>query len=204
MLALVRRRMSSTHIGARITKAAWGSMRQALTNKTGWNMARFEAWAARHVAEGTFKVATDTTTVSTAWQREEAAMIGAGGATTAMGKAIRSVRAAVMRRAKNGHVSAAMLSAMGENLKRRTQKEVDAAMVILAAQQEVTIEAKVQPVHGGAPWAQAAMDWAVDAGWMSHSEAQETMRKAAPAITTPTAQVPTVIELGSGWGGATE
>ena len=91
-------------------------------------------------------------------------------------------RAAVAQRAINGHVSSAMLTAMGENLKRRTQKEVDAAMVILAARQEVTVEAKVQPVHGGAPWTQAAMAWAVDAGWMSHSEAQETIRKAEPAI----------------------
>ena len=95
-----------------------------------------------------------------------------------------------------------LVTAMGENLKKRTQKEVDAAMVILAARQEVTVEAKVtqkvQPVHGGPPWAQAAMAWAVNAGWMSHSEAQETTRKAEPAIITPTEQVPTVIELGAG------
>ena len=203
MLVLVKKRVGSTS-GTRITKADWASTRRAATNKTGWNMARFEAWAAKQITEGAFTVAAGTTTVSTAEQREEAALIGAGGAAAAMGRAIRSVRAAATRLTEDGHVSAAMVTAMEKNLKRSTQKEVGAAMVILAAGGELTIKAKVQQVNGEAPWAQAAMDWATSAGWMNRTKAQETLRRAAPAIVTPTLPQTTVIELGSGWGGATE
>ena len=42
MLVLVKKRVGSTS-GTRITKADWASTRRAATNKTGWNMARFEA-----------------------------------------------------------------------------------------------------------------------------------------------------------------
>ena len=152
MLALVKKRVGSTS-GTRITKADWASTRRAATNKRGWNMARSEAWAAKQITEGTLTVAAGTTTVSTAEQREEAALIGAGGAAAAMGRAIRSVRATARRLTEGGHVSAAMVTAMEKNLKRSTQKEVGAAMVILAAGGELTIEAKVQQVNGEAPWA---------------------------------------------------
>ena len=46
-------------------------MRRSLTNKTGWNTARFEAWAASHVTAGPFTVAAETTTISIDQQRHE-------------------------------------------------------------------------------------------------------------------------------------
>ena len=101
MLALVKKRIGNIGKGTRITKADWASTRRAVTNKTGWTTAMFETWAAKRITDGTFTVAAGTTTVSTAEQREEAAMIGEGGTTADMGRAIRSVRAAVRRLAED-------------------------------------------------------------------------------------------------------
>ena len=205
MLALVKKRAGDCRKGVRITKDVWAGTRRAATNKTGWNMARFEAWAARQVAAGEFTVAATTTTVSTPLQREVAMLLGEGGPKAEMGRAIRSVREAVARCTTNGHVSAALMTTMGENLKRRTQREVEAALLILAAQKEVTVEAKVRGVGGSRrDWANETMQWAVTQGWLGPQEANDLMSSAAEAIRVPTGIMPTVIELGSGWNGATE
>ena len=205
MLKLVQKHIGSTAHGVRITKPTWARMRRSLTNKTGWNTARFEAWAASHVTAGTFTVAAETTTISTDQQRHEATMIAAGGASTAMGKAMRSVRNTALKRAEGGRVSAALLSSMGDNLKRESQREIDAAAVILAARGEIVIEARVRtPGSAETTWAATAMQWAVEAGWMGQEEANDTLLKAKRSIHTNEEPMPTIIELGSGWNGATE
>ena len=205
MLTLVQKHIGSTSRGVRITKPKWTRLRRLMTNKTGWNTARFEAWAASHVTAGTFAITADTATISTEQQRHEAAMIAAGGVTATMGKAIRSVRNTVLKRAEHGRVSAALLLSMGENLKRESQKEIDAAAVVLAARGEIVIEARVQTMRNeGTTWADAAIQWAVAAGWMGQKEAADILIKAKKAIHTAGEQVPTIIELGSGWNGATE
>ena len=205
MLKLVQKHIGSTAHGVRITKPTWARMRRSLTNKTGWNTARFEAWAASHVTAGTFTVAAETTTISTDQQRHEATMIAAGGASTAVGTAMRSVRNTALKRAEGGRVSAALLSSMGDNLKRESQREIDAAAVILAARGEIVIEARVRtPGSAETTWAATAMQWAVEAGWMGQEEANDTLLKAKRSIHTNEEPMPTIIELGSGWNGATE
>ena len=167
MLTLVKKRIGSTARGVRITKEAWARMRRSLTNKTGWNTVRFEAWAASHVAAGTFTVAAETTTISTDQQRQESTMLAACGSFTTMSKAMRNVRNAALKRAEGGRVSATLVLSMGENLNRESQREreIDAAAVILAAQGEIVIEARVRTLSGAdTTWAKAAMQWAVAAG----------------------------------------
>ena len=59
-------------------------------------------------------------------------------------------------------LTAALLLSMGENLKRASQKEIDAAVVILAAQGELRVEVRAQvPGSTTTTWAQAAMQWAI-------------------------------------------
>ena len=76
-----------------------------------------------------------------------------------------------------------MLLSMGENLKCESQREIDAAAVILAAQGEIVIEARVRTPSGAdTTWAQAAMQWAVAAGWMGQEEANDILLKTSRSI----------------------
>ena len=102
---------------------------------------------------------------------------------------------------------------MVENLRSRSGltptacvAAVRAAIVILAAKGEVRVKARVES-SGGAPnetWVREALQWASQQGWMTKEEAAATEHRANQKITDMQEFVPTLLELGTGYEGATE
>lgn len=174
------------------------------TNKTGWNTKRYDAWMARLIDDGTITVATSHP-LGTAEARRSANLKHEGGPVAARETMLTSVRDWIQGRISTGTVTAAHVRAMGQQLKRGSVQGVDAALVIVAAEGEITIENKVRG-DGGATrdWAQDAVKWARRQRWLTAAQAQTTLASARQHIVDVELHAAVCVELGSGWGGATE
>ena len=205
--------------GQHISAAAIKKVRRKYTNKTDWDVSRFDEWLVEIQQEGTIKMGENDYRT-----RDENAR------KLVKARALRMIHSHIYDRertltsvrkwmAKRGMwclpqsgqgegrnlATAAMVHTMEMNLKRKSTNEVGAALHILAAKGEIIVEdAKRGNGKGKRDWVQETMDWAKEENWLeSEEEKEEYIKKAKKALITLDEFKKTCIELGSGWGGAT-
>lgn len=194
-----------THKGQHISEDAIARVRRRVTNKSDWNTSRFDEWLVRMWTTGVVQLRKKDPRVRTEHERAEIVAKTKKGPEMESARATASIRRWVQRRGKGTLVTASMVKTMGMNLKRRSTKEVDAALVMLAAQGEITVENRKQGVgRSNRNWVRESLQWAEEQKWVTSAEARELEEKAAPNVTEHADAETVCIELGSGWGGATE
>jgi hypothetical protein len=179
-----------------IKKEAMAAFRRSATTRTGWSMKRLDAWLAGLAKTGRLR----TPITATAERREamlEGAMDGSEAEQAAM---MRRVRKHV-RDNTEGWVSAAQVNTMKANLRGLTRSKmgVEAALAALEQAGEIAIEDRIRGKGGASrtEWREEARQWARARGW--------TLEEAAPPKQAPFAPKESiVVELGTGWEGATE
>ena len=196
-------RVLQTHMHSRtkhVGKEELKRFTRNATNKTGWTKARLETWLARLVNQK--KLA--TLTLDPPHLREHAIAVTEG--TTAQRTQARMERGVAkwVRNNTKGKVTATHLARMKASLRvdGGSRKGVEAAVLMAEARGELSLEDRVKAQKGlpRPAWRQEAMKWAEEAGWNlpTHPTLETAPQK------TPMPAATTVIELGSGWEGATE
>jgi hypothetical protein len=181
-----------------IGKAALARFRHNACNKTGWDLARLDAWIAHLVSEKQVS----TPALATPQQRAAAGTRAHGtSAEQQQAKVERGVRKWVAKNTR-GHLSAAQMTLVKERLRGGCGSRKGVEMVVLTMEhhQDVTIEDRIQ-ARGGHPrvaWRKEAVAWAREQGWV----VPETLTL-TPQI-APIRSEEVAIEMGSGWEGATE
>lgn len=180
-----------------VTKARMATFRAGATNKTGWSTKRLDAWLAKLAEQK--KIRTPTFRLQA--QRDGARAKGEGPPREReQGQLREKVRAWVADRTE-GHVTAAHLCQMKENLKRGVSATgVEAMVVEMEDNGEITLEDRVRG-KGGRPrprWREEARGWARERGWKQ----TPTLPTTGPSRGPPKEQV--AVEFGTGWEGATE
>ena len=184
----------------RVGKVELAKFTRNATNKTGWTKARLETWLAHLAAQHKIK----TLTLEPPHLRAHAKAVTEG--TTAQRTQARIERGVAkwVRRNTKGQVTATHLATMKATLRvdGGSRKGVEAAVLMAEARGELSLEDRVRAQRGKPRpnWRQEAMEWATEAGWdlPTHPTLNTTPQK------TPMPAMTTVIELGSGWEGATE
>ena len=172
--------------------------------------ADFWRWMQRLVADGTIAVAQlkgkpAKKLGSAARQRETAAT----GTAKAHLTARRLVEEWVEREARVHAttlpmIKPAMVETMSDVLKRPehgiTRQAIQYALIEMAAQGKI----RVEHVMGGVTWTHDIAQWAVRNEWVPAATAESVREKAGKRVTYIDPDTLTLIELGSGWEGATE
>ena len=172
----------------------------------GWNAASYDDWLARKVEAGEIKVAQAHPQHSDIG-KEEAELKAQGGGKKHRASRQHSVRRWLARRGNPQQVTSAMVRTMEQDLSRpQGIVEIHAALLLCAVAGEVTVEDMRQGDGGSAPpdIVGDAVAWMVQKQWISQEEAQQ-VEAAGRTVYTQRAQQQTVLlELGSGWEGATQ
>ena len=205
MMKLRREAKGRPHRGQFVSDEAITKVRRRVTNKSNWNTAKFDAWLVRQWEEGAIKMREGDPRISSPTAREATTAKSMVGPQMAASRMMTSVREWVRKRGKHERVTASMVKTMGMNLKRKCTAEVDAALVILAAKGEIIVENRKQGQGGaGRQWAKESLEWAVQQKWITRTLAKEYEAKSKGRIEEHERKETVCIELGSGWGGATE
>ena len=170
MLANLRKEATGKpHKGQFISADAIKKVRRKYTNKTRWDVDQFDEWLVDLHEEGIIKTAEkDPRTCDENAKKlvRARAWKGAHPHIFERERALMSVRKWMAKRgkgAKKNLATAAMVKTMEMNLKRKTTKEVGAALhnVILAAEGEIIVEdAKRGDGGGKREWVEETMMWA--------------------------------------------
>lgn len=179
-----------------VKKEDMAAFRRSATTRTGWSMKRLDAWLAGLAKTGRLR----TPITATEARREamlEGAMEGPEAEQTAM---MRRVRKHVEDKTE-GWVSAAQVNTMKANLRGPTRSKmgVEAALAALEQAGEIVIEDRIRGKGGASrtEWREEARRWAKGRGWKVDEAASPKQAPFAPKETI-------VVELGTGWEGATE
>ena len=193
----------------RVTLVTIATTRRKVTRDAkNWSAARFDAWLVKLDREGKLQLPVTHQLVERSTAASEAEQKAKGGVAKQKANAMSSVRKWVRGRTAGAvpKVKAAMLRQMETNLKREDGSiEVRAALVLCAAAGEMQVEDMRRRGGGAAPGdrVQEAVDWMVQQQWVRLQDAPGLVSRAKQRYVQRTGEHPTVIELGSGWEGAT-
>ena len=217
MRAKVARKCTSERKGVvRIDMKEWELVRRNASNKTGWNTREVDLWAAREVEAG--RMVLNKTSAG----REHGVMkplirkdtiAGRGTSPKAeKARAMARVRKWVTKNARGKLITAAQMKTLKDNTRGRNRTaseagergptvEVEAALILVAEEEAMQIECPETERKG---WAMGAVQWAVQQKWITKKEARVTERKVREGMLKETKDGAVCLELGSGWGGATQ
>ena len=188
--------------------------RRSLANGKGWTQREVDALIAKMHEEELVRVP-KTHLLGTLKGREEVTALAEGGEKEVMLQRVRGWLRLNTEPLEDGRMDmrAGVMSTMVDNLRAPTTfapkacvTAVRAAIVILASRGEVRVQARVEG-KGSAPnttWVEDSTQWAVEQGWLTQQEGVSTGLQASQNISGMQAFVPTLLELGTGYEGATE
>ena len=105
------------------------------------------------------------------------------------------------------HLTPPMVRTMKTSLGKKTinARDIEAAMMIMASNEEMTVEWRISGKGGSArdPAIQAA-EWMEEKGWMEKRDIDSTIRLAAPHLREAPSGVPIILDVFEGYGGTKE
>ena len=182
--------------GGYVTKSEMAAFRRSATNKTGWNTKRLDAWLAKQASEGHLR----TPMTNTEEKRRDLEISALSGPDREQETTIRKVREWIAKHTE-GEVSFSHVKTMKANLRGRNGSgaAIEATLALLEAQKEVIIEDRMRTKGGGErkEWRKEAVEWARARGWQIGT-------LTLPQQTPISRREEVVVEMGTGWEGATE
>jgi hypothetical protein len=182
--------------GGYATKVDLAAFRRSATNKTGWNTKRLDAWLAQQTSAGHLR----TPMTNTAGKRHDLEIQTLSGPAREQEITQMKVKGWIKANTE-GEVSVAHMKTMKANLrgKNGSGMAIEATLASLEAQKEITIEDRMRKKGGGERrgWRNEAIEWARERGW-------KMTALTLPQPTPISRKETVVVEMGTGWEGATE
>ena len=192
-----------------ITLEAYRHLRERATKNTGWSTRVVDAWIAQVIEERQIKVGKTFPRIGTAADRSITVALAAPSTPKAEQANTKwRVLQWIRRRCSPEGPTSAHIQQMKAGLRQGTKCpviQIEATLALLAAEEGQRMESRVQgALKKDRHWVSEAIQWAVDAGWqLKHSPAR-TLTLATQRIITRGESETAIVELGSGWLGATE
>jgi hypothetical protein len=184
-------------------------IRMRAPKNTGWSTARVDAWIAKKIEDTGTRVGKTFPRIGS--KRDREITIASADPTTHESQQARTKQRVlqwIQRRCGPEGPSSAHIHQMKEALRQGTRCpmiQIEATLTLLAAEEGIKMESRVQGKRKTErDWIQEAVEWATKAGWTMKHPATLTITLAKQNITTRGEAETVIVEMGSGWMGATE
>jgi hypothetical protein len=192
-----------------MTLEAYRHLRERATKNTGWSTRAVDAWIANAVEERQIKVGKTFPRIGTAEDRKITVAVAAASTSTAdQANTKRRVLRWIEKRCSPNSPTSAHIQQMKTGLRQGKKCpviQIEATLALLAAEEGMKMESRVQgSLKKDRNWIQEAIRWAVASGWQLKHPPARTLTLATQRVTTRGENETVIVELGSGWLGATE
>ena len=192
-----------------LSREGYKYIRSRATRNTGWSTVKVDAWIAKKIEKRGTRVGKTFPRVGTKKDRE--ITIASAEPPTQRAQQARTKQRVIQwmkKRCDANGPSSAHIHQMKETLRQGKQCpmiQIEATLALLAAEEGIKMESRVQGRRKSErDWIQEAIEWAAVAGWTMKHPTARTITLARENITTRGKEETVIVELGSGWLGATE
>ena len=199
----------NTVTGNTLSRKGYEYIRKRAPKNTGWSTVRVDAWIAEKIEEKETGVGKAFPRVGTKRERE-ITIASANQSPQIAQQAITKKRVTqwISKRCNTDGPSSAHIHQMKENLRQGTKCpiiQIEATLVLLAAEEGMKMECRSQGKRKTQrDWIREAAEWAAEARWEMKYPTARTIALAKQSIATREGPETVIVELGSGWLGATE